>query len=145
MRNTKVKEVMTAHPTLISPDATLQEAAQKMEEVDCGILPVGKESKLEGMITDRDIVIRAISRGKNPAKEKVKDFMSRQVYSCKAHDTLIEAATQMNKHNVSRLIVKDDSGRVSGILSFGCILRKDASADEIVDVVEHARGKACAA
>jgi len=145
MQNTKVQDLMTRHPTLISPDATLQEAAMKMEKVDCGVLPVGKENKLEGMITDRDIVIRAISRGKNPIHEKVKNYMSKQVHSCKETNTLKEAADQMNKHKVNRLIVKDDGGRTTGILSFGCMLRENVSADEIIDVIEHARGGACAA
>lgn len=145
MKNTKVRELMTASPTLISPDATLQEAATKMEEIDCGFLPVGNESKLEGIITDRDIVIRAVSGGKNPSNEKVKDFMSKHTYSCNEGDTLKEAASQMNKHQVSRLIVKNDSGKVTGIISFGCIVREDAYAEEIVDVIERARGKTCAA
>ncbi|MDB2414215.1 CBS domain-containing protein [Rickettsiales bacterium] len=143
--NARVKELMTANPTLISPDATLQEAAEKMEKIDCGVLPVGKESNLEGIITDRDIVTRAISKGKNPAKEKVKDYMSKKVHACKESDALRDVADQMQKHKVSRLIVKNDSGKVTGILSLGCILRKEADAEEIVDVIERTRGKACAA
>ena len=145
MLDTNVKDVMTMHPIFVKPEATLQEAAKKMEDLDCRVLPVGKADNLERMITDRDIVIRAISKGKNPAKEKVGDFMSKQVYACREEDTLMEAADQMNVHHVNRLVVKDENGKVTGIVSFGCIIRKDSSADEILDVVEHARGKMCAA
>jgi CBS domain-containing protein len=140
MRHTRVKELMTAHPTLISPDATLQDAASTMQSVDCGVLPVGDKDQIEGMITDRDIIIRAIAKGKNPASAMVKDHMSRQVVACKESDTLQQAADVMHQHKVSRLIVRNDGGKVSGILSLGCILRKDANAAEIADVIEHARG-----
>ncbi len=128
----------------ISPDATLQEAGKKMQEVDCGILPVGNGSKLEGIITDRDIVIRAVAQGKNPAKEKVRDYMTREVHICKESDKLDVAAEQMREFQVSRLIVEDDKGNISGILTFGSILRKDPSAREIAEVVECAVGEKAA-
>ena len=134
MRNTKIKDVMTPHPTLISPDATLEEAAEKMQTVDCGILPVGKENKLEGIITDRDIIIRAVAEGKDPSTEIVSDYMTPKVFSCKDTDTLHDAAEQMRKHKVSRLVVKNTAGKVAGILSFGCILRKNADVDELAEV-----------
>lgn len=141
---TKVKALMTPHPVLISPESTLQQAAQKMEEINCGVLPVGTEDNVEGIITDRDIVIRAIARGENPKKEKVGDYMTEKAYSCKENDTLQQAADLMRKHQVSRLIVKDANGKVSGILSFGCILRKDGNAGEIADVIQHATGRKAA-
>lgn len=137
---TKVKNLMTKNPSIISPNATLQEAAQRMEEINCGILPVGSQKHPEGIITDRDIVIRAVSQGRNTTKEKVGDYMSTKVYFCNENDSLEQAADKMHQHQVSRLVVKDDKGGVSGILSFGCILRKDTSASEIADVIEHAVG-----
>jgi len=138
---TKVKDLMTENPDLISPDATIQEAAEKMEKLNCGILPVGTRDKLEGIITDRDIVIRAITHGENPKKQMVNYYMTKEVFTCAENDNLEKAADQMRKHKVSRLIVTDDEGQVSGILSFGCILRKEASTKEISNVIEHAIGK----
>ena len=95
---TKVGELMAPHPTLIAPDATLQQAAKRMEAVDCGALPVGTENKLVGIITDRDIVIRAIARGKIPAHEKVAGYMTPAVYTCRENDTLEDAAKKINVH-----------------------------------------------
>lgn len=144
MRTTRVKDIMTSHPTLINPNATLQEAAQKMQKVDCGALPVGTEDKLEGVITDRDIVVRAVSQGRDGSKEKVRDYMSRQVVACGENDSLEEVTDRMRRHQVSRLVVKDADGRVSGILSLGCILRRDTNAEELADLVKRAVAKKAA-
>ncbi len=138
MRTTKVKDLMTEHPTLIKPHMTLKEAAAKMRDVDCGVLPVGTEDRLQGMITDRDITVRAVAKGKDPEKERVGDYMTEHVYACNEEDTLEDAADKMRTHKVSRLVVKNKADKVTGILSFGGILRKEANADEVANVVKHA-------
>ncbi len=137
---TQVKEMMTPHPEMISPTATLQQAARRMKSVKCGALPVGTENKLKGIITDRDIVIRILAEGKNPTTEKVGDHMSAPVFACNEDDTLEDAAEKMQQHKVSRLIVRNHEGKVTGILSFGSILRNDASPKEVAGVVKHACG-----
>lgn len=137
---TQVKELMTAHPEMISPNATLQQAAKKMEAVNCGALPVGTENSLKGIITDRDIVIRALACGKNPATAKVGDYMTDPVYACNESDALEDAAEKMRQHKVSRLVVRNGDGKVTGILSFGSILRNEANPKEIAGVVKHACG-----
>lgn len=144
MHNTKVKDLMVEHPVLVSPSATLAEAARKMKDVDCGVLPVGTESRLEGIITDRDIVIRAVAQGKDPSKEKIADYMTDTVYACNEDDYLEDAADKMRAHKVSRLVVKNHAGHVTGVLSFGGILRKNANAEEVANVVKHATSKAAA-
>lgn len=141
MQNTLVKDIMTADLKLISEDASLEEAAAKMQKIDSGVLPVGEEGNITGIITDRDIIIRAIANGTNPSQARVSDYMTTKIYSCKDTDTLNDAADQMRKNHVSRLIVKDKQGNVAGILSFGCILRKNANTNEIAEVVAHATGK----
>lgn len=137
---TKVKEVMTPHPVLISPNDTLEQAAKKMETIDCGALPVGTDKELSGMITDRDIVIRALAHGKNPAREKVGSYMTHEVYGCNEGDSLETAAETMHKYKVSRLIVRDDGGQVTGILSFGTLFRNEADPKDISEVVKHCSG-----
>jgi len=137
---TTVKELMTPSPVLISPDATLEQAAKRMESVNCGILPVGTKSRLKGIITDRDIVVRAIAKGKDPAQEKVADYMTAEVYACNENDTLEAAAEKMHVHKISRLMVKNKEGKVTGILSFGYILRADASPRDLAAIVKHAAG-----
>jgi CBS domain-containing protein len=97
-----------------------------------------------GMITDRDIVIRALAKGKDVGAEKVRDYMTSDVFFCEAEDTLEEAAVQMHENHVSRLLVVDSGGKVSGILSFGCILRKHPDLQEISAIIGCATGKKAA-
>jgi CBS domain-containing protein len=141
MMNTKVKDIMTPDPELIPPETSIQEAAKLMEKIDCGFLPVGTRNKIEGIITDRDIVVRAIAEGESPKKQTVGYYMTRDVFTCLESDSLTRAADTMRKHQVSRLVVTNQQGNVTGVLSFGCILRKNASAEEISNIIEHAVGK----
>lgn len=138
MHNTKVSELMTQSPVLIGLSDTLVEAAQMMKETECCSLPVGAMDNLRGIITDRDIILRAIAEGKNPAQEKVQDYMTNEVFACNEDDLLEDAAQKMREHKVGRLVVRDHQGRVTGILSFGGILRKDANAEEVSNIVQHA-------
>jgi CBS domain-containing protein len=142
MQNTQVKDIMKSRPDFVTPGDTLKKAAEKMKNIDCGVLPVGSESKVEGIITDRDIVIRAVSEGRDPAEEKVNNYMTKKIYFCKETDTVQDAADMMREHDVNRLVVKNDGGKVSGIISFGCMLRKNENADEVAEVVERATGRA---
>ncbi|WP_235068306.1 CBS domain-containing protein [Micavibrio aeruginosavorus] len=138
MRSTTVKEIMTANPVIISPETSLKDASIKMIAIDCGILPVGTKDNITGIITDRDIVIRAVANGKDTSKEKVVNYMTRVLYTCGENDSLEEAADLMRENNVSRLIVTNGSGAVTGILTFGHILRNDANPLEVSKVVQHA-------
>jgi CBS domain-containing protein len=141
---TKVKELMCKNPDFIASDSSLREAAQKMESLDCGVLPVGEEESLEGVITDRDIVLRAVAKGKDTSKEKIKDCMTKDIFFCHPDDTLEDAATTMHENHVNRLLVKDDKGRICGILSFGAILRKEESLEGIQKALECTVGKKAA-
>lgn len=138
--STQVKDIMRKNPVLISPNSTLQDAAKKMRDIECGVLPVGIEDKLEGIITDRDIVTRAVSRGKNIAKELVKDYMTPELYSCNETDTLEKAVDKMRTHKINRILVRDVAGKLTGILSFGGILRRNKDDKEVANVVKHAMG-----
>ncbi len=138
MKNTKVRDVMTAHPILISPNTTLKDAAVRMREIDCGILPVGMENNVKGIITDRDIVVRAVSHSRNTDEEMVKDYMSEKMYHCHENDTLENVIDAMIDHEVSRLVVKNKAGKVTGIVSFGDIIWKGADSDDVVTIVKHA-------
>ncbi len=132
---------MVSRPEIISPDSTLEEACIRMKDVDCGALPVGSYDGVEGVITDRDIVVRAIAAGVDPAIALVRDYMTSQVHTCTETSTLQDAAALMHKHNVSRLLIKNEAGVVTGILSFGHILRGKADDQTVTDVVCHAVGR----
>lgn len=138
MKNITVKDCMTEHPTLVAPDTTLAIAAQKMKEVGCGFLPVGKGGKLRGIITDRDIVIRAIAEGRNPLFEVVSDYMTPEVFACNENDYLEDAIEKMCEHKVTRLVVKNLKGKVTGVLSYGGLLRQEATPTEIASMIKHA-------
>lgn len=133
---------MEGHPVFISADASLQDAARKMRDSDCGFLPVGSKDFAEGIITDRDIIVRAVAEGRNPAEERVKDYMTRDVFACLESDTLGAAASVMSENDVSRLVVQDANGKMSGVLTFGRIIRSNDNRDETSEVVELATGKA---
>lgn len=141
---TLVKELMKENPVIIAATTTLKEAAQKMKSIDCGVLPVGSWDALEGIITDRDIVIRAVAEGVDTNKAQVRDYMTADVFYCSDYDTLAQAAEKMREHDVSRLVVRDSSGKACGVITFGCILRKNESLKEIGKVVECAVGKKAA-
>jgi CBS domain-containing protein len=88
-----VKEVMTRGAECIGPDAALQDAARKMRDLDVGVLPVCDRDRLAGMLTDRDIIIRAVANGSDPCTLRVQDAMSFGVSWCFEEDDLQEAAT----------------------------------------------------
>lgn len=138
----KVKELMETNLVLISPEATLAEAANKMKQADCGFLPVGENDKPLGIITDRDIVIRAIAQGKSPQEVKVRECMTDDVCSCTESDSLADAARVMSENKVSRLVVKDAKGAMCGVLTFGRLIRNNDNREETSAVVDAATGMA---
>jgi CBS domain-containing protein len=143
---TKVKDLMTSNIEIIPPDFTLKEAAQKMEQVSCGVLPVGTKDSLEGIITDRDIVLRAVAKGEDVNTAKVENYMTAEkLCYCSENDTAEDAAELMRKDRVNRLLVKDESGRLSGIITFGRIIREDDDLQEIANVIQNAVGEKKAA
>lgn len=141
MKAQSVKDLMTTDPIMIAPDATLQEAAQKMKAIDCGILPVGTRQSLQGVITDRDIVIRAVAAGKDIAHEKVSTYMTPDICYCSVQDSIEDAALKMSDNKVSRLLVQDEKQNICGVLTFGHILRHNDSQESLMGVIECATGR----
>jgi CBS domain-containing protein len=114
----KVSEVMSTDVQTISPDATIEEAAQEMRDGDFGLLPVGDEEQLLGVITDRDIAIRAVAEGHGP-DTPVREIMSEGVISANEDDSIEEAAQIMSDHQIRRLPIVDTDQRLVGIVSLG--------------------------
>jgi len=116
----QVKDVMTRGAECISPDDSLHQAAQKMKSLDVGPLPVcGEGDRLVGMLTDRDIVIRAVAEGRDPKTVKVRDAMTEGVCYCFEDDDVSEAAEQMKNKQIRRLVVLNRDKRLVGIVSLG--------------------------
>lgn len=140
MKNITVKEVMTVNPLMINPTQTVKEAAKIMKENDIGVLPVGIATKVFGILTDRDIVIRLVAEGKDALKTRVQDIMSKQVFMCEEGDSLEIAAEHMRKHDVSRLIVCD-ANLVTGIVTLACLLRNNGDRRAGDKVLHHLLGR----
>ena len=91
----QVKEIMTRSVDLVDPNTTISDAAIKMRDDDVGALPVGENDRLVGMITDRDIAIRAVAENKAPSQTKVRDAMSEGICYCFEDDAVDDAARIM--------------------------------------------------
>ena len=114
----KVSEAMTRDVRVASPDETIRKAAQTMADLDAGVLPVGEKDHLVGMITDRDIAIRGVAKGKGP-KAKVRDVMTEDVKYCFDDQDIEEVTRNMADIQVRRLPVLNRDKRLVGILSLG--------------------------
>ena len=114
----KVKDAMTSNVVLARPDHTLRDAARLMARCDTGVLPVSENDRLVGMITDRDIVVRAVAEGK-PIDTPVREVMSSEVLYCFEDECLEHVAQNMGEQQVRRLPVLDREKRLVGIVSLG--------------------------
>ena len=114
----RVNEAMTRDVRIANPNDTIREAAQAMAEIDAGALPVGENDRLVGMITDRDITVRAVAAGKAP-DTPIGEIMSRDVCYCFDDQSIGEVAANMGEIKVRRLPVVNHDKRLVGILSLG--------------------------
>jgi CBS domain-containing protein len=115
----KVRDVMTRGVQLVDPDETVQAAAQLMADVDAGAVPVGREHRPSGVLTDRDIIIRVVARGADPAAVRVGEVMSSDIVTCREEDTAADVARLMGERQIRRMPVVDAEGRLIGIVSLG--------------------------
>ncbi|MGZ3772399.1 MAG: CBS domain-containing protein [Pseudobdellovibrionaceae bacterium] len=136
----RVKDVMHSKAQVINFTHTVDEAAKLMKKEDCGSIPVEKNDKMVGMITDRDIAIRVVALGKDPHKTKVEDVMSEGINYCFEDEDLHEVSEKMIHRQHRRLPVVDRNKRLVGMISLGDIASKgnDASlTHEILSQVSH--------
>lgn len=120
------RDIMTQSPAVCTPETSARDAANQMEQNDCGSLPVveSRDSmKLIGMVTDRDLAIRILGRGLDP-NTPVREAMTRNVSSVKADDSLDDVERLMSGQQVRRIPVVDDHGRVLGIIAQADLARE---------------------
>jgi CBS domain-containing protein len=132
----QLKDVMTRNVEDIPPQASLKEAAEKMRSLDVGALPVCENDKLVGMITDRDIAVRAVAEGQDPNRAKVRDAMTNQMFYCYEDEDVQKAAKLMEEKQIRRLPVFDRSQRVCGIVSLGDIATRTHDEHLSAEVLE---------
>lgn len=116
---TLLSQCMTHHPITVAPHDTVQQAARLMDQYNIGCLPVCQRGELVGLLTDRDITVRATAAGLDPATTEVDTVMSERVRSCSVQQTVAQALDQMSSVQIRRLPVLDTHRRLVGIVSLG--------------------------
>ena len=123
-----IQDIMTRDVRSISPQDTVQRAAQLMDELNVGAIPVIDSDKLVGIITDRDIAVRSVAAGQNPGVSKVADVMSTDVRTCTGKQSVEEVLAQMGDVQIRRVpVIDEQSQKVIGIVSLGDMATRHAA------------------
>ena len=130
-----VRDVMTSNPRTVEPSTPIVEAAQLMKSEDVGPLPIIEGDRLAGMLTDRDIVLRAVAEGKESQSTTVGEIASRDIVTVDPDQDLQEAARLMARHQVRRLPVVEEDGRLVGIVAQADVAQSgdDSLTGEVVE------------
>lgn len=118
-----IKDVMTPDCRYCNSDTTLADVARMMADDDIGAVPVGRDEKLIGMVTDRDLVVRGLARGADPAQTPVSEIMAAPVLYCHEDQDCADVARNMAENQVRRLPVVTRDKRLSGVVSLGDLAR----------------------
>jgi len=120
----QIRELMTTSPRTVSPDATAVDAARLMRDEDTGIAPiVDGDGRLAGVVTDRDVALRIVAEGKDPGSTRVADIASQNVVTVDPQQDVDEALRLMAEHQVRRLPVVEEDGKLVGILAQADVAR----------------------
>ncbi len=139
----QVKEIMTPNVETINSQANLVEAAGKMEMLNIGALPVWDNGELIGMITDRDIAVRAVAEEKDPSKTSVKEIMTSDVCCCFEDGDIREAARIMEENSIHRLLVVNSENEPVGFISLSDFAVKSHDEHLTCELLERISEPAC--
>lgn len=131
----RCREIMTGKVTTAAREMSLQEVAALMRDGDMGSMPVTENGKLIGIVTDRDIVVRAVAEGKD-SETKVSDVMTTEVFSVKADDFAFEAIRLMGDKQVRRIPVINEAGELEGIIAMADVALETEDEREIAETLE---------
>jgi CBS domain-containing protein len=121
----KISECMSQDVEIVTPDQPIREAAQFMLRADAGAMPVGEGDRLVGMVTDRDIAVRAVAEGRGP-DTPVRDVMTDEILCCFDDDDVEEVAMKMSDNQVRRMpVLSREQNKLVGIVSLGDLSRSD--------------------
>jgi CBS domain-containing protein len=134
----KARDVMTRNPASVNRTESLERAAQLMIECDCGAVPVVDDDgrKPVGMITDRDIVVRAVAKGRNPLDLTVRDCMTNELFTVREDDSIQKVFRTMSENKVRRVPVVDENGGLVGIVAQADIAIKAEDDRKVEKTVE---------
>jgi CBS domain-containing protein len=113
----KIRDVMTSNPRTVEPSTPIVEAAKLMKQEDVGPIPIVENDQVTGIITDRDIAVRVVAEGKDPTSTTVGEIASGNLVTVDPEQTLDEALRLMAQHQVRRLPVVEEDGKLVGILA----------------------------
>jgi len=139
----KVKEIMTQNAETIDSDANLIQAAKKMKTLEVGALPVWESDELVGMITDRDIAVRAVAEGKNPSFTMVEEIMTPEIFYCLEDADISDAADIMEQKSIHRLLVFNSNYEPVGFISLSDLAVKSHDEHLTCEVLEKISEPAC--
>lgn len=135
----KIRDIMTRDPACVTPNATVREAAQVMLREEVGLVPVvndDSERRLVGVVTDRDIVVRAVAEGRDP-NVRVRDVMSESdLMTCRQNDDVDSVLNAMRGEKVRRIPIVDERGGLVGIVSQADVVLKTRNAGESHKTIE---------
>ena len=131
----KIAELMTRGVDPIDPNATVQEAATQMAELDVGAIVIGTENELLGILTDRDIILRVVVDGRNPAEVPVREVMSSTLFTCAADDIAESVLAEMRERQIRRMPVYDENHRPLGIVTLGDLAKAVSSPEQIKETL----------
>lgn len=143
----QVRDVMTKDPSCVTPGATIREAAQVMQRENVGVIPVVEENgnkRLVGIVTDRDIAIRAVAEGRDSGTRVSEVMSANRIKTCTPNDSVDDAMSAMATEQVRRIPIVDDRGALVGIVAQADILRRTkdgASAERTVREISQPGGK----
>lgn len=131
----QIKELMTVKPRTVKQGDSIVDAAKLMKGEDTGVAPIVDGDRLVGVVTDRDIAIRVVAEGRDPQSTKVEDVASQNLVTIDPQQDLDEALRLMAQHQVRRLPVVEEDGKLVGIIAQADVARH-ASAERTGEVVE---------
>ncbi len=139
-----LRDIMTTTIHMVQPDTSVQQAAHLMAEFNIGELPVGDQDHLLGLVTDRDITVRATAEGRDPRTTPVSDIMTRNLVCCLEGQDVSDAAHMMEANQVRRVLVKNQLDQLVGVVSLGDLaVRRDTEkmAEKVLHCVSESHGQ----
>jgi CBS domain-containing protein len=131
----KVADVMTPGIDIVDPSASVQAAATQMAELDVGAVMIGTAEAVEGILTDRDILVRVVVEGRNPGEVTVSDVMTPEVTVCRAEDTIEDAFAQMREGQFRRMPVIDENGKPIGVVALSDLAKNVESPEKLAETL----------
>jgi CBS domain-containing protein len=133
----RCRDIMTRNVTTVRRDTPISEVARIMKDEDIGAVPViGEDGRLEGIVTDRDLVVRGLNSEKDEAELRAEDCMTDDLYTANQNDRLVEVISEMGDHQVRRVPVVDSRNRLVGIISMADVSLQTSKDAELADAME---------